>query len=50
MDVQCIMLLGMWCLVEIFISLSSFGFVVYKWVTEHVIMLKEIFGKQDSIS
>lgn len=25
------------------------AFVVYKWVTQHVIMLKEIFDKQDGI-
>lgn len=46
----CIMLPCTWCLVQILILLSSFGLVVlYKWVTEHVSMLKEIFDKQDSI-
>ena len=31
------------------LNLVTFHFVVGKWVTEHVIMLKEIFDKEDSI-
>lgn len=52
LNIHCgyIMLPCTWCLVQILILLSSFGFVVlYKWVTEHVSTLKEIFDKQDSI-